>query len=49
MCGRAPSAVVLEAASQLGASRAHVVDYRNSGWVTGDDSDVVAYAGVVIS
>ncbi len=49
MCGRAPSAVVLEAASQLGANRADVVDYRNSGWVTGDDSDVVAYAGVVIS
>ena len=48
MCGRAPAAVVLEATRQLGAERAEVVDYRHSGWVTGDDSSVVAYAGVVI-
>lgn len=48
MCGRAPAAVVLEAARQLGATRAEVVDYRHSGWVTGDDAQVVAYAGVVI-
>ena len=49
MCGRAPSAIVLEAARQLGATKAAVVDYRHSGWVTGDDSSVVAYAGVVVS
>ncbi len=49
MCGRAPAAVVVEAARQLGASGADVVDYRHSGWVTGDNSSVVAYAGVVIS
>lgn len=49
MCGRAPSAVVLEASRQLGATKAEVVDYRNSGQVTGDDDNVVAYAGVVIS
>lgn len=48
MCGRAPAATVVEAARQLGASSAEVVDYRHSGWVTGDDSSVVAYAGVVI-
>ena len=48
MCGRAPSATVLEATRQLGATRAELVDYRHSGWVTGDDSSVVAYAGVVI-
>ncbi len=48
MCGRAPSAVVLEASRLLGATRAEVVDYRHSGMVTGDDRDVVAYAGVVI-
>jgi AmmeMemoRadiSam system protein B len=48
MCGRAATAVVMEAARQLGATRAEVVDYRNSGWVTGDDASVVAYAGVVI-
>lgn len=49
MCGRAPAAVVVEAARQLGATRAELVDYRHSGWVVGDDSSVVAYAGVVIA
>lgn len=48
MCGRAPSAVVLEAARLLGAEQGEIVDYRHSGWVTGDDSSVVAYAGVVV-
>jgi AmmeMemoRadiSam system protein B len=48
MCGRAPAAVVLEAARRLGASDAEVVDYRHSGWVTGRDDDVVSYAGVLI-
>lgn len=48
MCGRAPAAVVTEACRQLGAHAATVVDYRHSGDVTGDDSSVVAYAGVVI-
>ena len=49
MCGRAPAATVLEAARRLGATEAEVVDYRHSGWVTGDNSSVVAYAGVIIS
>jgi len=49
MCGRAPSAIVVETARQLGATKAEVVDYRHSGWVTGDDSSVVAYAGVVVN
>jgi hypothetical protein len=48
MCGRAPAAVVIEACRQLGAKAAEVVDYRHSGDVTGDDSSVVAYAGVVV-
>ena len=48
MCGRAPAATVLAAARVLGATRADVVDYRHSGWVTGDESAVVGYAGVVI-
>ena len=49
MCGRAPVATVLAAARTLGATRAEVVDYRHSGWVSGDDTRVVGYAGVVIS
>jgi len=49
MCGRAPVAVVLCAARDLGATRGEVVDYRHSGWVSGDKTQVVGYAGVVIS
>lgn len=48
MCGRGPAAAVLAAARALGATRADVVDYRHSGWVSGDDSQVVGYGGVVI-
>jgi len=48
MCGRGPAAVVLAAARSLGAQRAEVVDYRHSGWVSGDNTRVVGYAGVVI-
>ena len=49
MCGRAPAAVVLCAARDLGAKQGEVVDYRHSGWVSGDNERVVGYAGVVIS
>ena len=48
MCGRAPVAVVLAAARMLGSVRAEIVDYRHSGWVTGDEARVVGYGGVVI-
>jgi MEMO1 family protein len=47
MCGRAPASTMLETARLLGASKAELVDYRHSGWVTGDDAQVVAYAGFV--
>ncbi len=48
MCGRVPAAAVIHAARLLGAQQATVVDYSHSGMVTGDDSQVVAYAGVII-
>ncbi len=48
MCGRGPAAVVLAAARAMGAQQAEVVDYRHSGWVSGDNGRVVGYAGVVI-
>ncbi len=48
MCGRAPTAAVLAAARALGATRAEVVDYRHSGWVSGDNDAVVGYGGVVV-
>jgi len=49
MCGRGPAATVIAAARVLGAERAEVVDYRHSGWVSGDNARVVGYAGVVIT
>ena len=48
MCGRGPAAAIIAAARALGATRADVVDYRHSGWVSGDNARVVGYAGVVI-
>ena len=48
MCGRAPAAAALVAARALGARSTEVVDYGHSGEVTGEDTSVVGYAGVVI-
>lgn len=49
MCGRAPVATICAAAQALGAVQAELVDYRHSGWVTGDESSVVGYGGLVIA
>ncbi len=49
MCGAAPTAAMLSAAVELGASGATLVKYRTSGDVTGDLDQVVGYAGVVVS
>ena len=49
MCGRAPAAVVTMASKILGAEIATVLDYRHSGMVTGDNSSVVSYAGIVMT
>ena len=48
MCGVAPAVAGLEAARGLGADRAVLVAYGHSGERTGDDTEVVAYAGVAI-
>lgn len=48
MCGMAPAVVALTALIARGATSAEVVAYTHSGEVTGDDREVVAYAGVVI-
>ncbi|RKY21961.1 MAG: AmmeMemoRadiSam system protein B [Planctomycetota bacterium] len=48
MCGVMPVTVLLAAAVRMGAERAENVGYTHSGMVTGDHSDVVAYAGFVI-
>jgi len=48
MCGYMPVAVMITAAKQLGASKAELVKYATSGDVTGDNSSVVGYAGVIV-
>lgn len=48
MCGFIPVTVVLAAAKALGAKRAELVRYANSGDVSGDMERVVGYAGLVI-
>ncbi|NPB06236.1 MAG: AmmeMemoRadiSam system protein B [Aquificae bacterium] len=47
MCGVVPAVVGIEAAKVMGAKRGIVVDYSNSGDVTGDYSQVVAYLGMI--
>ena len=48
MCGVVPAVVMLVAAKALGASQARLVRYATSGDVTGDNRQVVAYAGVTV-
>ena len=49
MCGVIPAAVMLVAALELGATQAELVRYATSGDVTGDDQQVVGYAGVAVA
>lgn len=49
MCGIIPATVMLQAAISLGATRAQVVAYANSGDVTHDYDEVVGYAGVLVA
>lgn len=49
MCGIVPATVMLVAAKALGATRAELVRYANSGDVNGDTRQVVGYAGVLVS
>jgi hypothetical protein len=48
MCGVIPVTVMLAAARHLGARKATLVQYGNSGDVIGDQSQVVGYAGVIL-
>jgi MEMO1 family protein len=49
MCGVIPAAVMLVAALELGAKECRIVQYATSGDVTGDNRQVVAYAGVTVA
>jgi AmmeMemoRadiSam system protein B len=47
-CGGGPMVSVLHAARALGASRAHVLRYADSGDVSGDKSSVVGYLAAAV-
>lgn len=49
MCGFIPVTIALKAAKLLGATKAHLVGYTDSGNVSGDTDQVVGYAGLIIS
>jgi AmmeMemoRadiSam system protein B len=49
MCGFAPAVAALIALERRGASGGRLVEYTHSGVVTGDDREVVAYAGMVFA
>jgi len=49
MCGYAPTAVMLEACKRLGAKHARLVEYKTSGETSGDFSQVVGYAGIIVT
>ncbi len=46
-CGGGPAAVAMMASRKLGADKAKILSYANSGDVTGDKSSVVGYAAAV--
>ena len=49
MCGIIPTTIALIAALELGATRAELVRYTDSGETSGDTDQVVGYAGLIIS
>ena len=48
MCGVMPTTIALLAARELGAQRARLVRYTDSGEASGDTNQVVGYAGLII-
>jgi MEMO1 family protein len=48
MCGYMPVIAMITAARALGATKGELVQYATSGDVTGDNSSVVGYAGIII-
>jgi hypothetical protein len=48
MCGYGPAVAMLTACKLLGATKAELVKYANSGEVSGDYDQVVGYAGIIV-
>ena len=49
MCGFIPVTIVLQVSMLLGATHAEIVQYTDSGEVSGDTNQVVGYAGAIIA
>ena len=49
MCGIMPATIALAAAIELGATRAQLIRYTDSGETSGDINHVVGYAGFIIT
>jgi len=49
MCGFIPVTIALLTAKACGATQAKLIGYTDSGYVSGDTSQVVGYAGILIS
>jgi len=49
MCGIMPTTITLLAAINLGATKTELVRYTDSGEASGDTSQVVGYAGLIVS
>jgi len=47
-CGYGPIATMVMVCKQLGATRAELITYATSGDVTGDNREVVGYAGIAV-
>jgi AmmeMemoRadiSam system protein B len=48
MCGVAPTTMMLSAALELGAKTSEVIQYTNSGEVSGDYYQVVGYLSTIV-
>ncbi len=48
MCGCGPAVAMLVACKDLGATKAELIKYTNSGEASGDYNQVVGYAGIVV-
>jgi len=49
MCGMIPTVITMLAVKILGATSSQLIDYTDSGYVAGETSQVVGYAGVIFS
>ena len=48
VCGYGPISAMLTASKKLGANRAELLNYSNSGEVSGDMDAVVGYAAIIV-